>query len=150
VLGRAEVEELLLHGTAPVVTFASASTKTVEFQDVAAWIERLLATSSPRVGSHRVEIFPDEILDPQSGRLYGMGFTFRFAAAARPEKRLVLLANLTPVNFLFYGVPTEVMDRVMAQLLRATLGLVRAVRRRPRLPARLYAVDRDVAERTLP
>jgi hypothetical protein len=151
VLGRAEIEELLLHGTAPAVTFASASTKTVEFQDVAAWIERLLATAAPRIGPHRVEIFPDEILDPQSGRLYGMGFTFRFGTgAARREKRLVFLANLTPVNFLFYGVPTEVMDRVMAQLLRATLGLVRAVRRRPRLAPRLYAVDRDVAETALP
>jgi len=90
------------------------------------------------------------ILDPQSGRLYGMSFAFRFAKAAAPEKRLVFLANLTPVNFLFYGVPTEVMDRVMAQLLRATLGLVRAVQRRPKLPARLYAVDRDVADAALP
>ena len=79
-----------------------------------------------------------------------MGFTFRFAPPAKlPDKRLVFLANLTPVNFLFYGVPTEVMDRVMAQLMRATLGLVRAVRRRPRLPARLYAVDRDVADADL-
>jgi len=150
VLGRGETEELLLHGTAPVVTFASASTKTVEFHDVATFIERLLAAKAPRVGPHRVEIFPDEILDPQSGRLYGMGFTFRFAPpAALPEKRLVFLANLTPVNFLFYGVPTEVMDRVMAQLLRATLGLVRAVRRRPRLAARLYAVDRDIDDAAL-
>ena len=150
VLGRAEAEEIVLHGTAPAVTFASASTKTVEFADVAEWIERLLATPTPRVGTHRVEIFPDEILDPQSGRIYGMGFTFRFAPSAkRADKRLVFLANLTPVNFLFYGVPTEVMDRVMAQLIRATLGLVRAVRRRPRLPARLYAVDRDVPDAEL-
>ena len=50
------------------------------------------------------------------------------------EKRLIFVANLTPVNFLFYGVPTEVMDRVMAQLLRASLGLVRDVGG-PRQPA---------------
>ena len=151
VLGHAEIEELLLHGTAPVVTFASASTKTVEFHGAAEWIERLLATGAPRVGTQRVEIFPDEILDPQSGRLYGMGFTFRFVPPTkRAEKRLIFLANLTPVNFLFYGVPTEVMDRVMAQLLRTTLELVRAVGRRPRLAARLYAVDRDVADSALP
>ena len=63
-------------------------------------------------------------------------------------KRLVFVANMTPVNFLFYGVPTEAMDPVMAQLLRAALGLLRAAEAK-RLECRLYAVDRDVPDRRL-
>jgi S-adenosylhomocysteine hydrolase len=149
VLGAREAEELLLHGRAPTVTFASASTKTVEFRDVAAWIEGLLASAAPRIGGRRVQILPEEILDPQSGRLYGMEFRFRFLGSRPAEKRFVFLANLTPVNFLFYGVPAEVMDRVMAQLARTTLALVRTLRRRPSLPPQLYAVDRDLADAAL-
>jgi hypothetical protein len=63
---------------------------------------------------------------------------------AAAEKTLVFIADLTPVNFLFYGVPTEGIDQVMAQLLTTTLRLVRDVGgRRPPAP-RLYAVDREL------
>ena len=94
-------------------------------------------------------VAPHEVVDPQSGRLYGTAFTLRVGAGrAARETTLVFIANLTPVNFLFYGVPTEVMDAVMAQLLRTTAALVRDVGS-PRPPAPgLYAVDRDIPDRT--
>jgi hypothetical protein len=87
------------------------------------------------------------VTDPQSGRRYGTAITVRLGRG-RPvvEKTLVFVANLTPVNFLFYGVPTEAMDRVMAQLLRTTLALVRDVGRRRAPAPRLYAVDRDLPD----
>ena len=149
VLGPREVEELVLHGTAPTIYFASGSTKTVEFQDVAVWVEGLLAARAPRLGGQPVTVEPHEVVDPQSGRLYGTAFTLRVGTGRAPrETTLVFLANLTPVNFLFYGVPTEVMDAVMAQLLRTTAALVRDVGS-PRPPAPgLYAVDRDIPDRT--
>ena len=50
-------------------------------------------------------------------------------------------ADTTPVNFLFYGVPTEVIDEVLAELLSCAL----AVRRHHRdYPSRVLELDRDV------
>jgi hypothetical protein len=46
-----------------------------------------------------------------------------------------------PVNFLFYGCPTEIIDDVLAQLVSASLALLRQAATLP-LP-RLYAVDFD-------
>lgn len=145
VLGDEETEELLLHGTAPTIFFASGSTKTVEFSDVAAWVERTASNARPRVGRQPVAIRSADLTDPQSGRRYGTSVTLRLGRPGSERTRtLVFIANLTPVNFLFYGVPTEAMDRVMAQLLSTSLALVRDVgRRRPPAP-RLYAVDRDI------
>ncbi len=142
VLGRPEMEELLLRGTAETVVFASGSTKTVEFHDAAAWAERTLEgrNRGERLSAARGE----EILDPQTGRVYGTRYAFRRGAGR--EKRFEFLANLTPVNFLVYGVPTEGMDAVLAQLLSASLGLVRSVRS-DRPPRReLFAVDREIDE----
>jgi hypothetical protein len=145
VLGAAESEELVLHGTARTIFFASGSTKTVEFREVADWVERLGAMAQPRLARQPVEVVSTDLTDPQSGRRYGTAVTLRIG---RPPsgfaKTLVFVANLTPVNFLFYGVPTEAMDQVMAQLLRTSLALVRDVaQRRPPAP-RLYAIDRDI------
>ncbi|MGH7896293.1 MAG: hypothetical protein ACREQL_16625, partial [Candidatus Binatia bacterium] len=149
VLGAEEIEELVLRGSAPTIAFASGSTKTAEFRDVAAWVERLLAAKNPRLGGRPVEIVRDEVLDPQSGRLYGTAVTLRVGGDRSVRStRLIFVASMTPVNFLFYGVPTEAMDPVMAQLLRATLGLVRAADA-GRLACRIYAVDRDIPDRRL-
>jgi S-adenosylhomocysteine hydrolase len=145
VLAAAQVEELIRHGTAPTILFASGSTKTVEFRDVAEHVERLMAQARPRIDGLPVAVTSAEVTDPQSGRRYGTAVTFRLGRGrAVVEKTVVFIANLTPVNFLFYGVPTEAIDRVMAQLLRTTLALVRDVGARRPPPARLYAVDRDL------
>jgi hypothetical protein len=140
----------LVHGTASMLVLASGSTKTVEFARIAAWIEALGGASTPRIGGEPAELRGEELLDPQSGRVYGTGFTVRIGRGRRARtKRLVFLANLTPVNFMFYGVPTEVMDHVMAQLVRASLALTRAVASPRGLAPRLYAIDRDVPDARL-
>lgn len=147
VLGDAEIAELVLRGRASTLYFASGSTKTVEFADVARWVERL-AASEARLDGRAVTVEGEEVVDPQSGRVYGSAFTLHVGSGRRRRTTtLVFIANLTPVNFLFYGVPTEAMDAVMAQLLRTAVALVRDVAA-PRPPAaRLYAVDRDLADR---
>lgn len=147
VLGAAEVEELVLRGPARTIFFASGSTKTVEFRGVADWVEGLLSAARPRLGGRAVTVVPEEVSDPQSGRMHGTAFTIRVGEGRTArETTLVFVANLTPVNFLFYGVPTEVMDAVMAQLLGTTLALVRDVGGRRPPAARLYAVDRDIPD----
>ncbi len=148
VLAARDVTELVLHGRSRTIYFASGSTKTIEFQDVATWVEGLLAARAPHVDGRPLAIVPHDVIDPQSGRAYGSAVTLSFGAGrTRRDVTLVFIANLTPVNFLFYGVPTEAMDAVMAQLLRTATSLVRDVASsRPPAP-RLYAVDRDIADR---
>src|SRR5262249_54936944 len=93
-----------------------------------------------------VAITTGAVADPQSGRRYGTAVTLRLGRGEEGgTETLGFIADLTPVNFLFYGVPTEGIDRVMAQLLATTLRLVRDVgSRRPPAPG-LYAVDRELA-----
>jgi hypothetical protein len=55
---------------------------------------------------------------------------------------VLALGNLTPINFLFYGVPTECIDEVLTQLVSLAFGAVLAPA--GSLPNRLLAVDRDV------
>ena len=48
-----------------------------------------------------------------------------------------------PVNFLFYGVPTELIDEVLAELIQAGLGLVGETAKGDVAP-KLYAVDHEI------
>src|SRR6185369_2099044 len=108
VLGATELEELVCQGTAETVYFASGSTKTVEFQDVAAAVDAWAARARPRLGGEPIAVTTAEVTDPQSGRRYGTAVTIRRGRRDdAAEKTLVFIADLTPVNFLFYGVPTE-------------------------------------------
>jgi hypothetical protein len=108
-------------------------------------VDAWAARARPRLGGEPIAVTTAEVTDPQSGRRYGTAVTIRRGRGdAAAQKTLVFIADLTPVNFLFYGVPTEGIDRVMAQLLTTTLRLVRDVGgRRPPAP-RLYAVDREL------
>jgi hypothetical protein len=137
-----DVAAWLLRGARPDLVLASGSTKTVEFKDVMAWLDAVLQQPEPRVGGRRAAIAVEAILDPRTERLYGHRYSFTIDGV--PGRRsLVCLANLTPVNFLFYGVATELIDDVLAQLLSVSLGLVRRAGD-PSLAPRLHAVDRDI------
>ena len=49
-----------------------------------------------------------------------------------------------PINFLYYGVPAEVIDMVLAQLLQCSLGLARRVSAGEDLEKKPYAVDHEI------
>lgn len=148
VLDADDLEEWLVHGRRPELWLASGSTKTVEFAAVAEWLERLLDGPPPTIGGRQVAIERHEVRDPLTGRVFAHRFVFRFPGDGR-LRELVLLANLMPVNFMFYGVPTELIDEVLAELLGTSLGLCRRARDGD-LPCRLLAVDRDVDARGEP
>ena len=135
----ADVEDWLAHSAVPELILASGSTKTVEFAAVADWLDRLFADPQPRVCGRPAGISTHPVVDPQTGRVFG--HRYRFALDSGRERDVTVLANLTPVNFLFYGVPTEAIDEVMAQLLECAIGLVG---RAGRVVPRLHAVDRDM------
>jgi hypothetical protein len=136
-----EIEEWLAGGEGRELVLASGSSKTVEFADVSRWLDGLLASPRPSLGGRALGLDAEDVTDPRTGRVYGRRFTF--AVEGRAPNRLVLLANLTPVNFLFYGVPTELIDEVLAELVSCSLGLARRAASGELAP-RLQAVDRDI------
>ena len=147
VITGADIEDWLLHAQGSELTLASGSTKTVEFADALEWMDQRLGAREPTLGGYRVNVAVQPITDPLSGRIYGQRYVvapLEPGAPVRP-KAIVLLAHLTPVNFLFYGVPTELIDEVLAQLLSVSLGLARRSRR-AQLPPGVFAVDREIDE----
>lgn len=142
VLSGQDVAAWLLHNPGRELMLASGSTKTVEFADVAHWLDALLRQPRPALSGRAIEIRPAEVVDAHTGRVYGHRYSFQFGNG-QPPSDLVFLAGLTPVNFLFYGVPAEAIDGVLAQLATTTLGLVRRSAC-DRLPLRLQKVDYDV------
>jgi hypothetical protein len=145
VLQPEDVEEWMLDGESQELILASASTKKEEFSGVAAWLDTLLRDGAPQVGGRPLRISIDPLTDPVSGRIFGRRCR---AVVVHPsgerQRDILLVADLTPVNFMFYGVATEMIDEVLALLLRCGLGMVRQSAIGSIVPA-LMAVDVDIS-----
>jgi len=149
--GWEDTERLLMEGAASTFYFASGSTKTIEFERVSQGLETILRMKKPAVRGYPLRVESSEINDPQTRRL--LGYRYRLLFESHPMrsgegvvKEICFLGSLMPINFLFYGVPGEMIDPVLSQLLRSSLGLVRRVAG-DRPPAKsLYAVDHDIDE----
>lgn len=150
VLQVADVVAWLLEGRRRELYLTSGSTKTDEFPEVLAWIGSLLRTATAELpvvdaelNGRRVRVRNENVVDSLSHRSFGSRYVFEIEQAdgSWRERDLLLLQNLLPINFLFYGVPTEVIDQVLAQLVSTGLALVRQVGSLPE--TRLYAVDYD-------
>lgn len=140
-------EKLLLNGTKRKILFASGSTKTVEFSDLIAYINQLAMSESPVVGGYPVKLQFDRIKDPQSNIDQGGIVKFSIQKDSQKiDKIFYLLSDLTPVNFLFYGVPTETMDIIIRQLTTVGLGMVDQFQKNRLPPPGLYAVDKEIDE----
>lgn len=145
VLKRNHLEKLVLYGNHARLIFASGSTKTVEFCDLSDWLYALSDMEIPQIQGIPVEIEYDRILDPQTSIDQGGKVTIRFQRDGhRWKKEIYLLSDLSPVNFLFYGVPTETMDMVLSQLLKVSLGMIRQNNAGTLPPPGLYAVDKNI------
>ncbi len=141
VLTGADLERWLLHGRHDQLALASGSTKKVEFRGLMAWFESLLQSRSPTLQGEPVQVAVEELLDPRTARVYAHRWCFTLANGRR--KAVLALGGLSPINFLFYAVATELIDEVLTQLVQVSLGAVRRVARGVVAP-QLFAVDRDV------
>ena len=144
-------EKLILEGSAGDLFFASGSTKTVEFESLTAWIETLSNARHPTIGPHPVRIEKRPIKDPQNQILQGhhvrivfekkpgdpMNFQF-------PYKDLYLLGDSMPINFLYYGVPGEVIDGVFEELFSVLSGFVCRDKAEQTYDPGIYAVDVNI------
>ncbi|MCK5680721.1 hypothetical protein KAI46_07930 [bacterium] len=144
-------EKLILKGTSRDLFFASGSTKTVEFETLTNWLDKLTTMQHPTIGDHRVQIEKRSIKDPQhmtiQGHLVRIVFENCPETAKSPQpldKNLYLLGDSMPINFLYYGVPVEVIDGVFEELFCLLTGFVsRNEKGWPYVPA-IYAVDIDI------
>jgi hypothetical protein len=137
----AAIERWLAASPREVLVLASGSTKKVEFHELMAWLDGLVRADAPSVAGRRVAVDVVEVLDPRTARLYAHRWQFTFADGR--QRTILALGNLTPINFLFYGVATELIDEVLTELTTLTAGAVVNAREGRELP-RLLAVDRDV------
>lgn len=148
VLGGADLEHWLAHGGNETLVLASGSTKKVEFRGLMAWFDGLVGSPQPAIDGRAVRVTVEELLDPRTSRVYGHRWRIVFAADGR-RRTVLALGNLTPINFLFYGAATELIDEVLAELLSVAIGLLQRAGD-PTLAPRLCAVDRDVDARGRP
>jgi hypothetical protein len=97
----------------------SGSTKTREFEVVQQFVEDLVN------GKERYkdwQVTSKSWADPLSGRDYGE--IFSFTPGKGRAKTLFAVNDWKPANFMFYGVPTEGIDGILAQLVDVTVSLI--------------------------
>jgi len=147
ILTTPHIERLLLRGRSTNLFFASGSTKTLEYTHLIEYLKKLSFSKKPTVGGFPIIVRFDRIIDPQTGLDQGGRATLEIFNSNKPILRtLYLLGDLSPINFLYYGVPAESMDSIISQLIRLSLGIVSRYRKKI-LPERgIYAVDREVDE----
>lgn len=144
IMKRDLLEDMVIHGKKNKIFFTSGSTKTVEFQDLEEWLQDLIDKEDPFVGKFPVSVQSSPIRDLQTGVLQGHRVDLIFKDDSVLDKELYLLGDLTPINFLYYGIPREIIDEVMTQLFTVCLGLYEYNAKEDRLPGRLLAVDHEI------
>lgn len=136
------IEKLLLATEKKDLFFLSGSTKTVEFSDLSKWLSELKSSPHPQIGGYKVGIELSEIHNSKTGVYEGRTVHLTFM---QKTVRLHLLADLMPIDFLYYGVPSETMNFVMNELLKMTSVLASAQRNNRLLPAKLLALDHQIS-----
>jgi hypothetical protein len=144
ILKQEMIEAMVIHGKKRYLFFASGSTKTVEFQDLENWIQGLMLAESPVVRDVPVRLSTSPVRDLQTGVLQGHRVDLSFDSPSITDKTLFLLGDLTPINFLYYGIPREIIDEVMTQLFTVCVGLNGHHREQRPLPPALLAVDHQI------
>lgn len=146
-----DVEDWLTKGKKKAKLYlVSGSTKTTEFSDVLVWLEKLINTPPAQrlvnglvnglelldlqVGpipdelsiAAVAEMWPDNNPPAVISRNFGTQFTFLFMQdGVQITKTVYLVNNTMPVNFMFYGTPTEIMDMTYSQVTSCAVALMK-------------------------
>lgn len=159
VTGQDVAEWLTLGDQKSRLYLVSGSTKTVEFSDVLSWIEDILNQPEDRREINGIaledfipapipdqlsiaavaQMWPDQKKAPkQIKRNFGTQFTFKFKQNhTQVAKTLYLVNNTMPVNFMYYGTPTEIMDLTYSQVSSCAVALMK----HRNGPADIYPTD---------
>lgn len=144
ILQQKHLEEIILHGRQRHIFFISGSTKTVEFADLQNYLQALRDAARPQILGIPVNVEFSVLRDLQTCVLQGYSVEISFPQNPADNKIFYLLGGLTPINFLYYGIPREIVDEVMAQLFTLSCGFVRRQRSADQLPPALLAVDYEI------
>lgn len=124
----------------------SGSTKTVEFSEVLEWLDGIIKKSPKQRIINGIllddliagpipdqlsiaavaQMWPDPKNPPTSiKRNFGTQFTFKFKQnGILVTKTIYLVNNTMPVNFMYYGTPTEIMDMTYSQVSSCAVALM--------------------------
>jgi len=144
IMKRQLLENLVVHSRQNQLFFASGSTKTTEFIDLENWLVDLQKSGHPTIAGHDIRIEQLPLRDLQTRVVQGQIIKLHFLEESITDKTLYLLGNLTPINFLYYGIPREIIDEVLSQLLRVSVGLTKHELNERPLPRKLLAVDHEI------
>jgi len=138
-----QFEEMVLRGRQKEIFFISGSTKTVEFSDLEACLQTLRNNGRFSNGM-TIKVEYNALRDLQTGIMQGYRVALSFPDDPSMDKNLYLLGELMPINFLYYGIPREIVDEVMEQLFTLSCGVARRQRSMEKLPSRILAVDQQI------
>ncbi|EOQ89523.1 hypothetical protein LEP1GSC202_0938 [Leptospira yanagawae serovar Saopaulo str. Sao Paulo = ATCC 700523] len=138
-----DFESWILKSEHKQLFLASGSTKTVEFANFIQWTNQLNLTDNPKLAEKETLISFHRILDPQTQMDLGSKIIFKIPEL-NLEKEIYLISDGSPVNFLFFGVPTESMDPIISQLASVSLGMVNQHHTKNLPKPELYAVDHQI------
>lgn len=140
------IEDIILHNPYRAVFFASGSTKTVEFSHLQNYLQSLSDVADPQIGGKTAKVDFMALRDLQTGVLQGYQAAIVFPDDPEKNKIFYLLGEGMPINFLYYGIPREIVDEVMTQLFTLSCGMVRRERSGDKLRPALLAVDHEINE----
>ncbi|TGK99351.1 hypothetical protein [Leptospira levettii] len=138
-----DFETWILESEHKQLFLASGSTKTIEFANFIQWTNELNTIEKPKLKDKNLSISFQRILDPQTQMDLGSKIIFKIPEM-NLEKEIYLISDGSPVNFLFFGVPTESMDPIISQLASVSLGMVNQYKTKNLLSPELYAVDHQI------
>ena len=143
ILDEAFFDDLLLNTQCQNIFLASGSTKQFEFSHFMQWAEQLQSGKREIIQGHKISCSAQAIEDPQTSAALGTILSVKIEMQqSKKQVNFYLLSNLMPVNFQYYGVPRETMDRVMTEF----VSLVNVVSRGDELslPPKLLALDHAI------
>ncbi|OQX07745.1 MAG: hypothetical protein BWK76_24460 [Desulfobulbaceae bacterium A2] len=140
--------DMLRHSSRQFICLVSGSTKTDEYSDVSNWIDELGRSAAPTIDGIPVCMQRSLIRDQETRLIQGKCVTCEFLVCSQNPapftRQLFLYAELMPVNFLYYGTPSEIIQEVTTQLLQVSLGSIRHHHSGTPLPGRLLAIDHEI------
>jgi hypothetical protein len=139
ILNSSFFEDLILNTSKKALFLASGSTKRFEFFDFIQWADKLLTDPSPTIKGIPVKVEIQAIEDAQTSSMQGSKWLFELIGMDK-KIEIDLLSYGMPVNFQYYGVPGETMDKVMAELVLLT----KIIAVTPDLPPKLLALDHEI------
>ncbi len=134
------LDKIILQSNKEKIYFASGSTKTVEFETILDKMNALLTSKKPTINNNEVNVKPSTIYDPQTGMSQGIKYKI-FVKKQNIKREIYLLASGMPVNFLYYGVPSEMFDFVLSELTKASIWLIKNYEKAEK---KLLAVDKEI------